>query len=320
MTGGGFGTRKLYTDAEEILFDAMRPVILNGIEFVTKSDMADRLIFFKLPPIKDQERQPEEQFWKAFERKRPAILGALLDVVAYGLKALPNTAADESYPRMADYVRWSRACEGALWKAGTFDEAYANNRAKANLDVIEGETIANAIIRLLKKQDEWSGTARALLDRLEEVVGDKEAKRKHWPGSAAALGARLRRITSRLARVGIKVVFMRKGVTRTIKLKRAEPEKQDLQSAVIAVTLSQRSKNQKDSNDSDHDSTDKDHTSTVIAAVTGKSLNNRENDSDDSNDSDLQANKKPRFRYQQPDPESLRRRVERASVKRRKPD
>jgi hypothetical protein len=31
-TGSGFGTRELYSDDEEVLFDAMRPVIVNGIE------------------------------------------------------------------------------------------------------------------------------------------------------------------------------------------------------------------------------------------------------------------------------------------------
>ena len=31
-TGGGFGTRELYTNDEEMLFDAMRPVVLNGID------------------------------------------------------------------------------------------------------------------------------------------------------------------------------------------------------------------------------------------------------------------------------------------------
>src|SRR5207302_4307460 len=31
-TGGGFAVRQLYTDQDEVLFDAARPVILNGIE------------------------------------------------------------------------------------------------------------------------------------------------------------------------------------------------------------------------------------------------------------------------------------------------
>ena len=33
-TGGGFGTRQLYTDQDEVLFDAIRPSLLNGIEEV----------------------------------------------------------------------------------------------------------------------------------------------------------------------------------------------------------------------------------------------------------------------------------------------
>jgi hypothetical protein len=42
-TGGGFAVRQLYTDQDEALFDAQRPVILNGIEdIVTRPDLADR--------------------------------------------------------------------------------------------------------------------------------------------------------------------------------------------------------------------------------------------------------------------------------------
>ncbi|MCH6583198.1 MAG: hypothetical protein IH808_09300, partial [Proteobacteria bacterium] len=47
-TGGGFAVRQLYTDQDEVLFDAARPVVLNGIEdFVTRPDLADR--FGQLP-------------------------------------------------------------------------------------------------------------------------------------------------------------------------------------------------------------------------------------------------------------------------------
>src|ERR1022692_2638101 len=39
-TGGGFAVRQLYTDQDELLFDATRPVILNGIEdIVTRPDL-----------------------------------------------------------------------------------------------------------------------------------------------------------------------------------------------------------------------------------------------------------------------------------------
>ena len=45
-TGGGFTTRTLYENREQELFDAMRPVILNGI-----SDVATRPDLFDLTPF-----------------------------------------------------------------------------------------------------------------------------------------------------------------------------------------------------------------------------------------------------------------------------
>src|SRR5690606_22857722 len=51
-TGGGFATRALYTDDEEAIFEATRPVILNGIDdVVSRSDLLDRSLVLTLPTI-----------------------------------------------------------------------------------------------------------------------------------------------------------------------------------------------------------------------------------------------------------------------------
>ena len=63
-TGGGFAVRQLYTDQDEVLFDAARPVILNGIEeIVTRPDLADRAVFLTLQPIPEERRRPEQELW-----------------------------------------------------------------------------------------------------------------------------------------------------------------------------------------------------------------------------------------------------------------
>ena len=91
-TGGGFATRQLRTDQDEVLFDAARPVLLNGIEsIVTRPDLADRALFLELEPIPEERRRPEAELWAAFEAERPRILGVLLDAVAKGLAMLPQT-------------------------------------------------------------------------------------------------------------------------------------------------------------------------------------------------------------------------------------
>jgi hypothetical protein len=90
-TGGGFAVRQLFTDQDEILFDACRPVILNGIEdIVTRPDLADRALFLTLEPIPEVRRRPEAELWAAFEAERSRILGALLDAVVEGLRCLPD--------------------------------------------------------------------------------------------------------------------------------------------------------------------------------------------------------------------------------------
>jgi hypothetical protein len=103
-TGGGFAVRQLYSDQDEVLFDAARPVILNGIEDIVKRpDLADRAVFLTLEPIPEERRRPEQELWAAFEAERPRLLGVLLDAVAKGLAELPRTKLDK-LPRMADFA------------------------------------------------------------------------------------------------------------------------------------------------------------------------------------------------------------------------
>ena len=114
-TGGGFAVRQLYGDQDEVLFDATRPVILNGIEdIVARPDLADRAIFLTLEAIPEERRRPEDALWEEFKARRPSILGALLDAIVEGLRRLPETHLPK-LPRMADFALWASACEvGAM--------------------------------------------------------------------------------------------------------------------------------------------------------------------------------------------------------------
>jgi hypothetical protein len=118
-TGGGNTTRALYTDDDEVLINAIRPVVLNGIEeVVNRPDLADRAIFLTLEPIAEDKRRPEEELLAAFDPERPRILGALLDAVAVGLKRLPEIRL-EKIPRMADFAIWATVCEIAFREAAS---------------------------------------------------------------------------------------------------------------------------------------------------------------------------------------------------------
>jgi hypothetical protein len=59
-TGGSFAVRRLYTNDDEVLFEAARPILLNRIEdVVSRPDFGDRAIFVTLP------RRQQASFAKA---------------------------------------------------------------------------------------------------------------------------------------------------------------------------------------------------------------------------------------------------------------
>jgi len=106
-TGGGFGTRELYSDADEKIFDYQRPVILNGIgDIVTRPDLLDRSIVIQLPIIPEDKRRQESDLNRAFDKARPRILGALLDAAVCALRN-QHTVELPLKPRMADFAVWT---------------------------------------------------------------------------------------------------------------------------------------------------------------------------------------------------------------------
>jgi hypothetical protein len=209
-TGGGFSTRKLYTDDEEQLFNAQRPLLLNGIEdFVNRPDLADRTIFLTLDPIPEERRKADQALQDEVDRARPLILGALLDRLLSGLQRMPSTRLAR-LPRMADFALWATACEAS---SGAFMRAYENNRASAVEVVLEADLVATAVRTLMRTRDGegWAGTSTSLLKALNEVVDENQRRGRDWPGSPRALSGRLRRAATNLRKIGIEVAIVREG-------------------------------------------------------------------------------------------------------------
>src|SRR5262245_23461023 len=103
-TGGGFATRELYTNMEEILFDATRPIIVNGIEEVaTRSDFLDRAIILRLPVISEEKRRDETELMSMFDQIRPVVFGRLLDALSAVLRRR-DWVELPAKPRMADFA------------------------------------------------------------------------------------------------------------------------------------------------------------------------------------------------------------------------
>ena len=232
-TGGGFSTRELYTNGEEAIFEATRPMILNGIEdFVTRPDLGERSVFLNLESIPEAKRRPESELWAAFNAERGSILGALLDGVSEGLRRRETVELD-LLPRMADFARWASACETAFWPMGTFLEAYTANREESVSRVIEGDAVASAIRALVDDRTIWTGSCTDLLAALKEYMDEDTARAKNCPKTPNALSNHITRIKPALRKSGIEVTNKRaanKNRTRLISVFRQGSDKGEVSS------------------------------------------------------------------------------------------
>lgn len=205
-TGGGLSVRELYSNAEETLLEAMRPVVLNGItDFVDKQDLVDRALQVRLPSIPKTERKPERELWERFNEARPRILGALLDTVSVGLQHLPNTTLD-SPPRLIDFALWATACEAPLgWQPGTFMAAHERAQDDLVRDALEAEPVAVHLLSFATEHENWTGTASALLKELTKHAYDDKRPVRGWPGAPQVLAGTLKRIAPALLVQGLEV-------------------------------------------------------------------------------------------------------------------
>jgi hypothetical protein len=203
-TGSGFAIRQNFTDDEEIIIEAKRPILLNGIEeLATRSDLLERAIVLSLPTIPEAKRRTEAQFWREFEAARPLILGALLDAVNGALREHESVRL-EKLPRMADFAQWATAAESALGlQPGAFMAAYTRNRASSNDLALEASPVAAAVLSFMTGEEEWQGTASELLKALNERAGDDVQRQQGWPKAANALSGALKRLAPNLRAAGV---------------------------------------------------------------------------------------------------------------------
>jgi len=220
-TGGGFSTRELYTDSDEILFDATRPAILNGIsELPSRGDLLDRSIIIECPTIPPERRRSAENLRQEFEKAQPLIVGALLDVLVNALRELPQVHAP-SLPRMADFALFGLAVERALgWPGGSFLRSYEGNITGSYRLAIESSPVGEAIVSFAERETPWEGSPTALLEKLSASEGEHARRRDGWPKSPRGLTDAIKRLRPSLEREGIRVTFGRTGRQRLVCLEK----------------------------------------------------------------------------------------------------
>lgn len=210
-SGGGFATRKLYTEDEETYLDAQRPAILTGItDFVSRPDLADRCIFIHLPAISDAQRRTEQDFWEDFTAATPSIVGALFELVSQAMRILPDVKL-ESLPRMADFMIFGEAISRAMGKKpGDFASAFLDNRAMSDTTAVDDSPVASAIRELAERRGTWQGTAAQLMTELASIVSERATQQRGWPQTPRSMSAAVGTWAPKLRRLKVKAERGRK--------------------------------------------------------------------------------------------------------------
>jgi hypothetical protein len=205
-TGAELGGRALYSDFDEQVFSACRPVIFNGVpDVVGQSDLADRCVQSKTR--KPAQRVSEEDFWRTFRAEWPRHLGVVLDLLSAVLRHWEQAGALVTEDvRMKQYARIGEAIGIELgWQPGAFTAVYAANLSTAASDIAAGDVIFEPLNHVVAQASgSWTGTLNDLITAMRsQVVGTPG---EDWPKNARALSNRLTRLDSALRTVGIEVI------------------------------------------------------------------------------------------------------------------
>ena len=222
VTGDGVVDRALFTDDDVVVLTFRRVLALTTIDAgALAGDLAERVLLLDLQLIDDDRRRSEEELDATFELVRPAVLGALFDVLACVLAVLPSVRL-ETMPRMADFARVLAAVDETQgWNTLG---SYLATSANVATDALEGDQFAMAIAALVDRAGTWQGTAGALL----EALPMPPVRPKNWPADPTRAGGRVKRLAPLLRSIGITVDDTQRSRDRTrhklLTLARAAPE------------------------------------------------------------------------------------------------
>lgn len=206
-SGTGYRKRMLYSDTGQVLIGGYRTVVLTGVHnAVTEPDLAERCLTMNLSHIDPSSKKSDVKLRRDFERARPQIFGALLDIVSFGLKRLPHTHVPE-LPRLADFALFGVAIEQAFAPAGAFLAAFTASQMAAVEAVVEKDPVTTVVAAFMQGRNAWDGTTTQFLQELEarDPTEAKVTKTKGWPREASTFGIALKKAKQVLRKLGIEV-------------------------------------------------------------------------------------------------------------------
>lgn len=216
VTGAGFSKRELYSDDDDVIYQFVRCLAINGINQVAKKgDLLDRsiLIEFDKPASRKLEAEVDAEFLK----DASYILGGMLTVLSDAMNRF-ETIKLENPQRLADFHKWGCAIAESLgYTSDEFTEAYEGEVETQADETINAEPVGIALLKYLEKNSKFTGTATQLLTELNATAIDEKLNinSKSWPREAQPLSRKLNELKPALFKKSYEVIS-KPGNPRTI--------------------------------------------------------------------------------------------------------
>jgi hypothetical protein len=220
LSGADLPRRALYSDDDVVSLRARAGIIITSVvtDIIHRADLGDRMVRLELAPVTT--RRTEAELRAEFATRHPAMLGALLDALAAGLRdrvVITNAWGGKRLIRLLDAAVIAEGAARSMgWPPNLLIEAIDRSRSSAVDDLLAADPVAHGVEQLLNEQPvpAWSGTARELMSALGFAMG-----RRDGPKTERGLTAALDRLREPLRERGIVFDRLRdKGRDRTRRL------------------------------------------------------------------------------------------------------
>lgn len=200
ITGGGYESRKLYTNSETSVTRYR-----TGLGFTSVSapsalpDFMDRTLVIPIPPIQPEERVSDKQLQRMYQGAKPRILGGIFSSISKAMGIMPEVEAEaerwDQKIRLLDFAIWGEAL-ARVWgnPPGTFLMALAVASGEQTEEVVNNSTFLSSLVSMVKEFRVVEGTPTEILDRLENYRTSKDnsiRKDGSWPDTAKGLSSKL---------------------------------------------------------------------------------------------------------------------------------
>ncbi|WP_063774874.1 hypothetical protein [Kitasatospora azatica] len=197
VTGDGIVDRALYTDDDVVVLTFRRVLAMTTIDAgALAGDLAERLMMLELQLIPEHLRRTEEELDAVYAAARPAILAALLDLLAKVLKQLPEVHLAKK-PRMADFATVLAAVDHVQGWNTLRD--YLKSSETVAIEALEADPFAAAVLAFVETHGAFTGTATQLLN----LLPPPESHDPKWPKNPSKVGSQLRRFAPALRAAGV---------------------------------------------------------------------------------------------------------------------